>query len=58
MALASCAVRDGYCDTALENLSGKNQTVADSVKALMKSETWSTIADTLAGAWDGNWENQ
>ncbi|MFP1933772.1 colicin D domain-containing protein, partial [Lonsdalea quercina] len=54
MALASCTTRDGYCDRALNDLSGKNQAVADNVKALMKSDTWSAIADTLASAWDGN----
>jgi len=54
MALASCTTGDGYCDRALNDLSGKNQAVADNVKALMKSDTWSAIADTLASAWDGN----
>ncbi|MFK8257993.1 hypothetical protein ACFL9S_09425 [Erwinia sp. AnSW2-5] len=39
MALASCAAGDGYCDRALSDLSGKNQAVADGVKALMQSET-------------------
>ena len=32
MALASCAVGDSYCGTALNDLAGKNQAVADSVK--------------------------
>lgn len=39
MALASCAAGDSYCSTALNDLSGKNQAVADSVKALMNSDT-------------------
>lgn len=54
MALASCATGDGYCDRTLSDLSGKNQAVADSVKALMNSETWSAVANTLTGAWDGD----
>ncbi|QQG26705.1 VENN motif pre-toxin domain-containing protein [Pectobacterium carotovorum] len=54
MALASCAAGDGYCSTALNDLSGKNQAVADSVKALMKSETWSAVADTIKQASEGN----
>jgi filamentous hemagglutinin len=39
MALASCAVGDSYCTKAMSDLAGKNQAVADSVSALMKSET-------------------
>ena len=54
MALASCATRDGYCDTALNDLSGKNQAVADSVKALMSSDTWSAVADSIKQASEGN----
>ncbi|RAT13696.1 hypothetical protein AU496_11145 [Lonsdalea populi] len=54
MALASCATGDGYCDKALSDLSGKNQAVADSVKALMQSETWSAVADTIKQASEGN----
>ena len=54
MALASCAARDGYCDTALKDLAGKNQAVADSVKALMSSDTWSAVADTIKQASEGN----
>ncbi|RYC46182.1 hemolysin BL-binding protein [Pectobacterium zantedeschiae] len=54
MALASCAVGDGYCNKALSDLAGKNQAAADSVKALMKSETWSAVADTIKQAYGGN----
>ncbi|WP_330452726.1 VENN motif pre-toxin domain-containing protein [Pantoea agglomerans] len=54
MALASCAVGDGYCNKALSDLAGKNQAAADVVKALMKSETWSAVADTLKQAFGGN----
>ncbi|WP_312217405.1 VENN motif pre-toxin domain-containing protein [Pantoea vagans] len=54
MALASCAVGDGYCNKALSDLAGKNQAVADAVKTLMKSETWSAVADTLKQASGGN----
>ncbi|WP_191938598.1 hemagglutinin repeat-containing protein [Pantoea agglomerans] len=54
MALASCAVGDGYCNKALSDLAGKNQAAADVVKALMKSETWSAVADTLKQASGGN----
>ncbi len=54
MVLASCAAGDGYCDRALSDLSGKNQAVADGVKALMQSETWSAVADTLKQASEGN----
>ncbi|MEN5018451.1 colicin D domain-containing protein, partial [Erwinia sp. Eh17-17] len=45
---------DSYCGTALNDLAGKNQTVADSVKALMQSETWSAVADTIKQASEGN----
>lgn len=54
MTLASCAVGDSYCNKALSDLSGKNQAVADSVKALMQSETWSAVADTVKQAAGGN----
>ena len=54
MALTTCAVRDSYCDKALSDLSGKNQAVADSVKSLMKSETWSAVANTFSLAAMGN----
>ena len=54
MALASCAAGDSYCGTALNDLSGKNQAVADSVKALMSSDTWSAVADTIKQASEGN----
>ncbi|WP_255210184.1 hypothetical protein, partial [Erwinia persicina] len=54
MALASCAAGDSYCSTALNDLSGKNQAVADNVKALMQSDTWSAVADTIKQASEGN----
>jgi filamentous hemagglutinin len=54
MALASCATGDSYCGTAMNDLAGKNQAVADSVKALMQSETWSAVADTIKQASEGN----
>ncbi|WP_233598564.1 hypothetical protein [Erwinia sp. 198] len=54
MALASCATGDGYCDRALIDLSDKNQAVADSVKALMSSDTCSAVADTIKQASEGN----
>ncbi|VGP79476.1 16S rRNA endonuclease CdiA [Klebsiella variicola] len=54
MALASCAVGDSYCNKALSDLSGKNQAVADSVAALMKSETWSAVVGTVKQAAGGN----
>lgn len=54
MALAACAAGDSYCNKALSDLSGKNQTVADSVTALMQSETWSAVKDTLVQASEGN----
>lgn len=54
MALASCAVGDSYCTKAMSDLAGKNQAVADSVSALMKSETWSAVADTVKQAAGGN----
>ncbi|OVZ84549.1 hypothetical protein CBW58_23405 [Yersinia frederiksenii] len=54
MALAACAAGDSYCSKALSDLSGKNQAVADSVTALMKSETWSAVKDTLIQASEGN----
>ncbi|PQK89433.1 colicin E3/pyocin S6 family cytotoxin [Pantoea ananatis] len=54
MALAACATGDSYCDKALNDLSGKNQAVADSVTALMQSETWSAVKDTVVEASKGN----
>lgn len=54
MALASCAAGDSYCSKALSDLSGKNQAVADSVKALMNSETWSAVKETVVQASEGN----
>jgi len=54
MALTTCAVRDSYCNKALSDLSDKNQVMADSVKSLMKSETWSAVANTFSLAAMGN----
>ncbi len=54
MALAACAAGDGYCSKAMSDLAGKNQAVADTVTALMKSETWSAVADTVKQAAGGN----
>ncbi|PQL07319.1 hemagglutinin repeat-containing protein [Pantoea ananatis] len=54
MALASCATGGSYCDKALSDLAGKNQAVADSVTALMQSETWWAMADTIKQASEGN----
>ncbi|HGN9374414.1 TPA: VENN motif pre-toxin domain-containing protein, partial [Citrobacter pasteurii] len=54
MALASCATGDSYCDKALSDLAGKNQAAADSVKALMKTETWSALANNVKQAYGGN----
>ena len=54
MALASCAAGDSYCSIAMSNLAEKKQAVADTVTALMKSDTWSAIADTVKDASTGN----
>ncbi|MCW6605903.1 hypothetical protein NFB62_17785, partial [Yersinia ruckeri] len=54
MALAACAVGDSYCSKAMSDLSGKNQAVADSVTALMKSETWEAVAGQVKEAAQGN----
>lgn len=54
MALAACAAGDSYCSKAMSDMAGKNQVVADTVTALMKSETWSAIADTVKDASSGN----
>lgn len=54
MALAACAAGDCYCSKAMSDLAGKNQVMADTVTALMKSETWSAIADTVKDASSGN----
>ncbi|WP_374757566.1 RNase A-like domain-containing protein [Yersinia canariae] len=54
MALASCATGDSYCTQALNDLAGKNQAAADTVKALIKSETWSAIAESAKKAYDGD----
>ncbi|CNG74210.1 hemagglutinin repeat-containing protein [Yersinia frederiksenii] len=54
MALASCATGDSYCTQALNDLAGKNQAAADTVKALMKGETWSAIAESAQKAYDGD----
>ncbi|CAI1845497.1 Filamentous hemagglutinin [Serratia quinivorans] len=54
MALTSCAMGDSYCTQALSDLSGKNQAAADTLKALMKSDTWSAVADTVKQAYQGD----
>ncbi|WP_145579321.1 hemagglutinin repeat-containing protein [Yersinia massiliensis] len=54
MALISCAMGDSYCTQALSDLSGKNQAAADTLKALMKGDTWSAVADTVKQAAGGN----
>lgn len=54
MALASCVAKDSYCSTALNDLSGEYLAVADSVKALMQSETWPAADDTIKQASEGN----
>ncbi|WP_328803056.1 VENN motif pre-toxin domain-containing protein [Rouxiella aceris] len=54
MVLATCAAGDSYCSKAMSDLSGKNQVVADSVAALMKSETWSAVKDTVVLASTAN----
>jgi hypothetical protein len=41
------AAGDSYCSKVLSDLSGKNQAVADNVAALMSSETWSSVAETV-----------
>ncbi|WP_456156792.1 RNase A-like domain-containing protein [Yersinia intermedia] len=54
MALTSCAMVDSYCTQALNDLAGKNQAAADTLKALMKSETWSAVAGQVKEAAQGN----
>ncbi|MDP8799112.1 hemagglutinin repeat-containing protein [Serratia marcescens] len=54
MALAACATGDSYCSRAMSDLSGKNQAAADSVKALMSSDTWSAVKDSVVQAAEGN----
>ena len=54
MALASCTTRDGYCAQALSDLADKNHAAADNVKALINSDTWSAVADTIKQAYEGN----
>ncbi|MCT4702336.1 VENN motif pre-toxin domain-containing protein, partial [Dryocola boscaweniae] len=54
MAVASCVAGDSYCTKALSDLASKNQAVADSVTALMSSDTWSTVKDTVIQASEGN----
>ncbi|CNL96262.1 adhesin/hemagglutinin [Yersinia frederiksenii] len=54
IALISCAMDDSYCTQALSDLSGKNQAAADTLKALMKGDTWSAVADTVKQAAGGN----
>jgi filamentous hemagglutinin len=54
MALISCAMDDSYCTQALSDLSGKNQAAADTLKALMKGDTWSAVARQVKEAAQGN----
>ncbi|BCQ36936.1 hypothetical protein ERHA54_45470 [Erwinia rhapontici] len=54
MALASCAAGDSYCTKAMSDLEGKNQAAADTLKALMKSETWEAVAGQVKEAAQGN----
>ena len=54
MALTACAIGDSYCNKALSDLEGKHQGVANTIKNLIKSETWAGIADMATKAWEGN----
>ncbi|MFZ1874793.1 MAG: hemagglutinin repeat-containing protein, partial [Chania sp.] len=54
MALTSCAMGDSYCTQALNDLAGKNQAAADTLKALIKSETWEAVAGQVKEAAQGN----
>nr|WP_254367288.1 VENN motif pre-toxin domain-containing protein [Pantoea ananatis] len=54
MALTACATQSSYCDRALSDLDSKNQATADTLKALIKSETWSAVAETVKEASQGN----
>nr|WP_275244380.1 VENN motif pre-toxin domain-containing protein [Pantoea ananatis] len=54
MALTSCAMGDSYCTKAISDLSGKNKAAADTLKALMKSETWEAVAGQVKEAAQGN----
>lgn len=38
----------------MSDLAGNNQAVADSVKGLMQSETWSAMVGTIKQTYDGN----
>lgn len=50
MALAACAAGDSYCSKAMSDLAGKNQAMADTVTALMKSETFTARSGFTAGS--------
>ncbi len=54
MALASCATGSNYCQTALNDVEGKNQAVAGSVKSLMNGESWQAIKATAKKASEGD----
>ncbi|EYU13924.1 CdiA family toxin C-terminal domain-containing protein, partial [Photorhabdus aegyptia] len=54
MALASCATGSNYCQTALNDVEGKNQAVAGSVKSLMNGESWQAIKETAKKASEGD----
>ncbi len=54
MALTTCAMGDSYCIHALSDLASKNQAAADTLKALMKSETWGAVAGQVKEAAQGN----
>ena len=54
MALTTCAMGDSYCIQALSDLASKNQAAADTLKALMKSETWGAVAGQVKEAAQGN----
>ena len=54
MALTACAIGDSYCNKALSDLDGKHQGVADTIRNLMKTETWSAIGEMANQALEGN----
>ncbi len=53
-AITSCAIGDNYCQRALNDLEGKNQAVAGSVKSLMTGESWQAIKETAKKAGEGD----
>ena len=54
LALSSCTVGASYCDTAMNDLKGANQTVYDAMGAIGSGAVWDSFINNLSKAIDGD----